>query len=758
MSPDNVLLGDVVLLHPRKGTLDFVHRGQTLLRGITAWVSYRCRGSKYQLRLADSGDLSYGVGAAQASLEGRDARVQMEWHVEWGEGDLRLWLSLTNSGDEPLSLEALCPLRVEGSGVGLPGPSASWWIYRNGWQSGAPALSHRWDDDPLLLPRTEDPRRWALGPAEEEIIGYDFTALRPSSHGASLLVGFLTLADQLAEIRFVSSSDGSQGLEVVVPTDGWEMQPGDSIISGTLMVAADADPVALLNQYARALGEAMGARQGGSPLVWMPVAEVRDEVRFQSQLEALVQVDMRPDQVVVRSNYARAMGDWLVHDKRRYPSGMRRIAAQIEEAGFQPGIEISPFVVNAASQCYSRNRRWVLRDEAGEPVVVSREGEESTFALDLTRPEVKERLRSIFHTLTRGWHYKSFVLNDLYVAALPGRRYDPGESRASALRGGLNIIREAAGPEAYLIARDVPLGAAVGLVDAVSVGPASNTHWQPLWEDPVEPSVLNALRNSLNRAFLHGRTWANLSSLPTLRRRDRGGLKFEEMRTAVTVAGILGGPALWEEDLSLVDPVRLAYLSRSLPRIGEAVPADLFRSAMPRTLTWRLERPWGKWWIVAVANWTDHIVDSAIRLEELAPELVGSFHVYDYWGDRYLGVVDKDIVLARHLPHGIRLLALKPVSAEPELMVSTFHISGGGAEVQEVIRDEKGLNLVLSPAGSTRGELIFWVPDPYRVQEIRLNGQLRRHRSIAAGVIALGFQLKDRAEVALILSSDSVEG
>lgn len=179
---------------------------------------------------------------------------------------------------------------------------------------------------------------------------------------------------------------------------------------------------------------------------------------------------------------------------------------------------------------------------------------------------------------------------------------------------------------------------------------------------------------------------------------------------------------------------------------------------MPRALTWRLERPWGKWWIVAVANWTDHIVDSAIRLEELAPELVGSFHVYDYWGDRYLGVVDKDIVLARHLPHGIRLLVLKPVSAEPELMVSTFHISGGGAEVQEMIRDEKGLNLVLSPAGSTRGELIFWVPDPYRVQEIRLNGQLRRHRSIAAGVVALGFQLKDRAEVALILSSDSVEG
>ena len=77
--------------------------------------------------------------------------------------------------------------------------------------------------------------------------------------------------------------------------------------------------------------------------------------------------------------------------------------------------------------------------------------------------------------------------------------------------------------------------------------------------------------------------------------------------------------------------------------------------------------------------------------------------------------------------------------------------------MQEVIRDEKGLNLVLRPAGSTRGELIFWVPDPYRVREIRLNGQLRRHRSIAAGVVALGFQLKDRAEVALILSSDSVE-
>jgi hypothetical protein len=108
----------------------------------------------------------------------------------------------------------------------------------------------------------------------------------------------------------------------------------------------------------------------------------------------------------------------------------------------------------------------------------------------------------------------------------------------------------------------------------------------------------------------------------------------------------------------------------------------------------------------------------------------------------------------RHQPHETVLLLIKPVSDRPELLTSTFHVTQGGVEVSGIEWHgtwEKGRTLVieLEKAGRQWGELLFAVPEPYRVKEVRLDGRRRGVNRVAREVVGLGFSLRDRARVEL---------
>jgi hypothetical protein len=55
----------------------------------------------------------------------------------------------------------------------------------------------------------------------------------------------------------------------------------------------------------------------------------------------------------------------------------------------------------------------------------------------------------------------------------------------------------------------------------------------------------------------------------------------------------------------------------------------------------------------------------------------------------------------------------------------------------------------LEKAGRQQGELLFAVPEPYRLREVRLDGRRRGFKQVARGIIGLGFSLRDRARVEL---------
>ncbi|MFQ6101748.1 MAG: glycoside hydrolase family 36 protein [Anaerolineae bacterium] len=714
------------------------------LHDVGAVAHYRVEGEAHTLRLAHPDHAATADGL----------RALWCWEVAEDGGDV--WLEVTNVGPAALLLDALDVISTEGQALDLGHPPHRWVFYQNGWGSWSPAFARRLGDSLYTDPGTPDYRRthqphW--DPARANDLSSEWvTVLHCSSSNCSLLVGFVTMADQLGEIRL--ASDGV-GLVARCHLDGVTLHPGETLHSERLWVRAGPDPVMLLEEWAERAGREMQARVPPTPptgwCTWYYFYGENTGDDVLENVEAITRHDLPLDVILLDDGYQTAVGDWLSLDAEKFPQGMEPVTAAIRAAGRTPGIWTAPFGAAAGSRLFAEHPHWVLRDEAGEPLVGWTHWGVDCYALDCTHPEVLGWLRETFGRMRAEWGMELFKIDFIFAAARPGRRHDPTATRAQALRRGVEAIREAIGDDAFLLGCGAPLGPCVGLVDGMRVGPDVDPNWHPIWSHDLSmPSTENALRNSLARAPLHGRLWAN--DPDCLLVRQRGGdmdLVLNELRTLTALVALLGGLTLDSDHLPAIRPGRLKYLRQALPPTGiSARPVDLFENEMPRLLLLPIVRDWGCWWIAGVVNWSDRTTETTVHLSSLGLP-PGRYHVYHYWRRRYLGVTDDQVTIHRHQPHETAVLLFKPVSEHPDLLTTTFHVCQGAVEVASVKRQASSVEVVLEKAGRQFGEVLFTVPERWRAVEVRVDGVRRSLVSVAPGVVSLGLTLRGQAEVGI---------
>jgi len=719
------------------------------LRERAATVRYRVGEDRLALRVTEP----------DRSVQSCGLRAVWRWQPADEEG-FRIWVRLSNVGEEPILLETVDVLTAPVPDLGcLPGDLS---VYQNGWGSWTPTFARRLGDGLYVDPGTPVYRamhqpHWGLG--DDGVISSEWVTVLASrsSSRTALLAGFVTMADQLAEIRL--RRDGPE-LTARCYFDGVLLPPGGSTRSEILLLRAGPDPLALLEEWAEKAGAEMGARvPGRAPTGWCTWyyyygENTADDIL--QNVEAIARHSLPLDVILVDDGYQTAIGDWFSLDPVKFPDGMEPVAKAVREAGHRLGIWTAPFGAAEDSHLFADHPDWVLRDGAGEPVVGWTHWGTDCYALDCTHPEVLTWLSETFRRMRAEWGAEFFKIDFLFAAARPGRRHDPTATRAQALRRGVAAIREAVGDEAFLLGCGAPLGPCVGLVDGMRVGPDVDPNWRPIWRHDLSmPSTENGLRNSIARAPFHGRLWLNDPDCLLVRQRGPDlDLVLNEMRTLTALVALLGGVTIDSDDLTSIRPGRLKYLRQALPPTGvSARPVDLFENEMPRLLVQSVEREWGRWWVVGVVNWEDRTTETTVRLTELGIP-PGRYHVYHYWRRRYLGIADDAVTIRRHQPHETAVLLLKPVSESPDLLTTTFHVCQGAVEVQvvqrskfEVRRSNVELRTVLEKAGRQFGEVLFTVPEGWRAVEARVDGVRRDLRRVAPGVVALGLTLVGKAVV-----------
>lgn len=433
--------------------------------------------------------------------------------------------------------------------------------------------------------------------------------------------------------------------------------------------------------------------------------------------------------VQIDDGYQLHWGDWLLPG-RKFPHDMAWLAREIKSLGFKPGIWVAPTIMTVQSNLYRDHADWALRDfETGAEKTMkgwSPPEENPWVMLDGTHPEFLAHLKRIFATMAHEWGYDYFKLDATAFAAYAGQRHDPTKTGIEAVRMVIEAIREAVGPDKYILGCAVPFGSAIGLVDGERVSDDVSTAFRP--EDGCCPISIS-MPQSIHRSFIHGKWWHNDPDCVLVRSQGtphnetlcEKGMSLEEARFFTTVVGLTQGIQMVGENMLLLEEDRLRLLEAVQPMMpAPAKPLDLFSSQPEKLLS---ETPAGP--VLGLLNWSDSAKSIVLNRDELG--LSGDTEVFELWTNEHLGTMPSAPWPIEVPAHGSRVLLFRAAASHPAFLGFDGHISAGGSLLEKEIWNSANGVLYLKFKANVPGDLSLFVPPSWIPQGTELRRKQGRH-------------------------------
>ncbi len=337
-------------------------------------------------------------------------------------------------------------------------------------------------------------------------------------------------------------------------------------------------------------------------------------------------------------------GAW--EPNRKFDEGLEDFCRSVKAAGGVPGVWSAPLLVNTYNPLFLEHPDWFAEREDGQ-LQTDLYGYGPMAYLDVTRPEVIEHVKGVFRRL-RAAGFEYFKV-DFSHCILKARKFaDPSIPRVDLVRRAFAAIREAIGPEPYLLSCGSPYESVVGLVDAVRASGDIHIYWG------------HVLRNAgalAARWWMQGKVWNCDPDFLVVRGPDTADPPFgrrqvvkpmcppdtwvtgrefnlEEARAYALLVHLSGGDVILGDALDQLKPAGVEMLRRVLqPRRPPARPVDLFTSdqMLPRIWISRGERDA----LVGVFNW----LDTPARLDFRPGDYGLSGPARDFWTDEPVAVL-----------------------------------------------------------------------------------------------------------------------
>ena len=252
-------------------------------------------------------------------------------------------------------------------------------------------------------------------------------------------------------------------------------------------------------------------------------------------LKALSDFGERVDIFQIDDGYQAAIGDWLITDKKKFPSGMKAVADAIHSNNMKAGLWLAPFGAVKSSRVFNEHPDWMVRDENGEPYVAGANWGKF-YALDIYNEGAREYIRHFFDVVLNDWGYDMVKLDFLYAACmLPLHNKTRGEIMCDAM----DLIRECCG-EKLVLGCGVPLMPAFGKVDFCRIGADAGLDWRRhLYINREAVSTCHTVNNSIFRRHLDGRAFMNDPDVFLLRKTNMH-MSFKQRKLLAKVNGLFG--------------------------------------------------------------------------------------------------------------------------------------------------------------------------------------------------------------------------
>jgi len=393
--------------------------------------------------------------------------------------------------------------------------------------------------------------------------------------------------------------------------------------------------------------------------------------------------------------------DWTGVDQA-FPSGMADLATYIREQGLVPGIWIAPHGQSSDSVVMANPGVFLFRPDSTSASSTW----EGKYLMDPTSEVANEYLFNLFKMMV-DWGYDYFKIDGQPIVV---REYDranefmqsPGKDNEELYRKTLEIIREAIGPDRYLLGCwGIPVEG-MGIMDGSRTGGDVVLGWS---------GFDVALMPTMRYYYQHNIAWYTDPDVMMVRQP----LTLPQAQVWATLQGLTGQALMTSDRLTDLSDERVELVKRVYPAV-DIRPVDLFPSNTRKTI-WdlkvnHLDRQYD---IVGLFNFGEneikHIVLNwaDLGLNENVP-----YHVFDFWNNEYLGAWEKGMSFEID-PTSCRVVTLLPDNGEIQLMSTSRHITQGWVDLEELEFDSGTL------AWSGTSNIIKG--DPYQVHFVYPRGE-----------------------------------
>ena len=357
----------------------------------------------------------------------------------------------------------------------------------------------------------------------EKFISDSCLGLTDPAGTSALVFGFENLDHAFHRFR-LETSPAELRLTPFCLREDVPLAPGATLEISPLRIGRGESLSRLMDEYAHAVARNMAARPSGQTMTgwcsWYHYYGQETSTDILANARNFASSPLRGKLKVIQIDdgwnlpargHPRNWGDWFHGEK--FPQGMQAVAEELHSLGFQAGLWLAPFSADPGSLLAKEHPDWLLRTPAspnGEPAPA---GPGQVFGLDLTHPEVLAWLRTTFDRVFREWGFDYVKIDFLIHALQPGKRHDPAKTSVEAFRQGMQVIRESAGADRFILNCGSPLGPAIGLCDAMRIGFDVGGRWDApmrLGEWPQgNCSIRAAAYPALFRQWMHRVWWQN---------------------------------------------------------------------------------------------------------------------------------------------------------------------------------------------------------------------------------------------------------
>ncbi len=394
--------------------------------------------------------------------------------------------------------------------------------------------------------------------------------------------------------------------------------------------------------------------------------------------------------------------DWTTIDSRFRALGMDGLAKSVRSLGLEAGIWLAPH--GQSNEAVARGPHAFAWKPDGTTASSSWEG---TYLVDPTAAGARDYLHDLFARL-RSWGYTYFkidgqptVLRELATAmpylAGPVPQGTADAAAAELYRRTLPIIREAIGPESYLLTSWGIALPAMGFVHGARSAGDVVQGWD---------GFLTAATAVQQWNFLHNIAWYADPDVLEVRPPLTEGMA----RAWATMFALTGQALMASDRMTDLPEARIEILRRVYPAV-DIRPLDLFRPADPLKpiVDLKVNHLGLQYDVVGLFNYDPaRTTTRLLSWKTIGLDATKPYHVYDFWSGSYLGAWEHGVFVDVP-PADVRVITLTPASDRPTVISTSRHITQGWLDLLE-LRDDGS---VQRPTLSGRSRVI--AGDRYRL-------------------------------------------